>query len=69
VHSADGEKKRKSRVGGVRKRREKQQAERDSDSGEGMPKNMRGRKPQKVCLLLVVELTGRVFRSLYFDRQ
>lgn len=46
--SMDGEKKRKGRAGGVRKRREKQTAGGESESGEEGPKNKRGRRMRKV---------------------
>lgn len=52
VSSVDGEKRRKVRAGGsgTRKRREKQRAGRDSDSGEERPKTKRGRKAQRVIM-------------------
>ena len=47
-NSMDGEKKRKGRAGGIRKRREKQVAGGESESGEEGPKNKRGRRVRKV---------------------
>lgn len=48
VHSMDGEKKRKGRAGGVRKRREKQGPGGDSESGEEGLKTKRGRRMRRV---------------------
>lgn len=46
--SMDGEKRRKGRAGGIRKRREKLGPGEDSESGEEGLKNKRGRRMRKV---------------------